>query len=436
MNTMTVRYVRPLCEALFGSDTKESELDMDLQQIVNRLRTAAAKYSNMPLVEFVGDHHSHVFIKRMWRAAYVINAFGRAERYGVPTSPISDYPKMRAEVLMSRSCKIDAHYFALPEVSQAYAERMEDDMLRRWKHRLDLRVRAYLAYHVAYALYQWNAVVGGDEKERQRLLDMVESYFDLILPDPDYTDARDPEIRSVWQDAKYLKRSVNTEKEWAERVKELAKKEERLLWHVSSSDSSRRTLDDLLDERLAYLSSLLEDRLRDRTPLAADDRRILDCGSYLYPDGVARSDDRYADIRRELSQIDGCKFGNRIRVDARNCMEGDRRRPVMRLEFEFVKKSGLKGCLKKGVAEITKVSVMPDFILLLKTMDRGRNALAEMPRNWTTKYQGADEGSKASTAPVHRILKNALVESKKNRKGYWSGYARIRSELLKPIFGN
>ena len=426
---MTVQYVRPLCEAIFGPGAKESELDVDLQQILNRIKNTAGKYSNMPLVEFVGDHHSHVFIKRMWRAAYVINAFGRAERYGVPTSPVSVYPEMRASVMTSRSCKVDAHYFALPEVSQAYAEHMEEDMLRRWKHRFDLRVRAYLAYHVAYALYQRNAVLGGDENERLTLLDMLESYFDLILPDPDYTDARDPDVRSAWYDAKYKKRIVNTEKEWEKRVAELAQKEERLLWYASFSDASRGTLSDLLEKRLVFLASVLERRLHCQTPEPDGDMRILDCGTYLYPDGIARSGDRYAEIRRQLLKIDGCRFGNRIRVEARHCMEGDRRRPVMRLEFEFENKAALTGCMKKGVADITKVSVMPHFILLLKAMDR--DVPVEMPRNWTRGYQMGPSG-----APVHRILKEALVESMKDADGYWTGFSRIRQELLKPIFGN
>ena len=429
MNTMTVRYVRPLCEAIFGSDDMEFGLDVDLQQILNRITSTARKYSNMPLVEFVGDRHSHVFIKRMWRAAFVINAFARADRYGIPTNPVSEYPEMRASVMISRSCKVDAHYFALPEVSQAYAEHMEADMLRRWKHRFDLRVRAYLAYHVAYALYQWDAVTGGDEKEVEELLDMVESYFDLILPDPDYTDARDPEVRSVWYDAKYKKRIVNTEKEWAERVAELAQKEERLLWYASSSDASRGTLDDLLEKRLVFLASVLERRQHCQSSGTDGDVRLLDCGTYLYPDGIARTDDRYADIRRQLLKMDGCRFGNRIRMEARYCKEGDRRRPVMRLEFEFEKKTGLTGCLKRGVADITKVSVMPDFILLLRAMDR--DVPVEMPRNWTRGYQMGPSG-----APVHRILKEALVESMKDADGYWTGFSRIRQELLKPIFGN
>ena len=60
MNTMTVRHVRPLCEALFGSGTKESELDVDLQQIVNRLRAAAAKYSNMPLAKTPSDYRANL----------------------------------------------------------------------------------------------------------------------------------------------------------------------------------------------------------------------------------------------------------------------------------------------------------------------------------------------------------------------------------------
>ena len=430
MNMMTVRHVRPLCEVLFGSGRKESELDTDLQHSVNLLKNTAAKYSNMPLVEFVGDHHSHVFIKRMWRAAYVVNAFERAERYGAPKFRGKDFSKMRSSVLISRSCKVDAHYFAWPVVCQAYAERMEDDIRRRWKHRLDLRVRAYLAYHVAYALYQWNAVIGGNERDRHGLLDIVESYFDLILPDPDYTDARDPEVRSVWYDAKYMKRCVNTEKEWAERVAELAQKEERLLWYVSSSDASRGTLDDLLDETLGDIATVLESRQRDRLPVPDDDDRVLDCGTYLYPDGIAMSDDPYASVRRQLRAVDGCKFGNRIRVNAKNCMDCDRRRPIMCLEFEFLKKKGLTGCLKKGVAEITKMSVMSDFIILLKAMER--DVPVEMPRNWTRNYQSGSAG----VVPVHRILKDALIESMKDPNGYWTGYAKIRSELLKPIFGN
>ena len=204
---MTVTDTKDFFDEIFDSASAAYSVDMEYLKVVNSVRSAIRKFSDVELIVFPGLPESRIFAKRLWRAAYVVWAFEYCEHTRPPMAASElisgnlTRQQLEKETLGDRVISADAHYFAQTVVSIAYAERTVSDMKRRWQERLVQRVKSYLVFHLAKALYQYSVVTELFKTEQESLHDIVVRYYEMILPDPDFDSLRRRDMSNVYADA-------------------------------------------------------------------------------------------------------------------------------------------------------------------------------------------------------------------------------------------